>query len=266
MPKFCRQPDDALQRACFLDRFDAAARRRLRGVEYLFPYAVPEGAARRRARGNGLTQVLHNLPAGDWEAGERGIACLPDRVGRVPGRRRHGDRLRARARLPAGQLPRRHRAARRRCGARAADPRRQPALRGRRARGGRHPPADRADQHVRHPGLLPDRVGQGARDHRTRSARTTCSSSTTSTTAAHGGRACSRRSARIKDRIAHIQLADNPGRNEPGTGEINYPVPVRGARRGGLRGWIGCEYKPKAATSAGLGWFAPYRAARASAA
>ena len=68
-----------------------------------------------------------------------------------------------------------------------------------------------------------------------------------------------------KDRIAHIQIADNPGRNEPGTGEINYPVLFEALDREGYAGWTGCEYKPKAETSAGLGWFEPYRTVRASA-
>ena len=57
-------------------------------------------------------------------------------------------------------------------------------------------------------------------------------------------------------RIAHIQVADNPGRNEPGTGEINYPFLFRHLDRIGYDGWIGCEYKPAADTRAGLDWIA----------
>jgi hydroxypyruvate isomerase len=63
---------------------------------------------------------------------------------------------------------------------------------------------------------------------------------------------------RLKDRIAHVQIADNPGRNEPGTGEINYPFLFETLDREGYVGWIGCEYKPKSTTSAGLGWAAEY--------
>jgi len=59
-------------------------------------------------------------------------------------------------------------------------------------------------------------------------------------------------------RIGHIQLADNPGRNEPGTGEINYTYLFRLLDEIGYKGWIGCEYKPAAGTVAGLGWMAPY--------
>src|SRR5271165_1645669 len=66
--------------APFLDRFAAAAEAGFRGVEYLFPYAFQKDNIAERLRKNGLTQVLFNLPAGNWEAGERGIACHPDRV------------------------------------------------------------------------------------------------------------------------------------------------------------------------------------------
>ena len=55
-------------------------------------------------------------------------------------------------------------------------------------------------------------------------------------------------------RIAHIQIADNPGRNEPGTGEINYPNLFKAIDAAGYTGWIGCEYKPAAKTEDGLGW------------
>jgi hydroxypyruvate isomerase len=61
-------------------------------------------------------------------------------------------------------------------------------------------------------------------------------------------------------KIRHIQLADNPGRNEPGTGEINYDFLFGHLDRIGYGGWIGCEYKPRTNTNDGLGWFVPYRA------
>jgi hydroxypyruvate isomerase len=57
-------------------------------------------------------------------------------------------------------------------------------------------------------------------------------------------------------RIAHVQIADNPGRNEPGTGEINYDFLFRRLDELGYDGWIGCEYKPRRATLEGLGWLA----------
>ena len=58
--------------------------------------------------------------------------------------------------------------------------------------------------------------------------------------------------------IPHMQLADDPGRNEPGTGEINYPFLFQHIDRIGYQGWIGCEYKPRTTTDAGLGWIKPY--------
>ena len=115
------------------------ARRAMRAseaVEYLFPYAYPTAAARRAPRsGNGLTQVLHNLPAGDWD-GRRARHRVPARTASASsGRRRHGDRVRERARRAAGQLPGRHRAGGRRCRSRLratfVD---EPALRRREAR------------------------------------------------------------------------------------------------------------------------------------
>lgn len=59
-------------------------------------------------------------------------------------------------------------------------------------------------------------------------------------------------------RIGHMQVADNPGRHEPGTGEINYPFLFEHIDRLGYDGWIGCEYKPQTSTAEGLRWLAPY--------
>lgn len=59
--------------------------------------------------------------------------------------------------------------------------------------------------------------------------------------------------------IAHVQLADNPGRHEPGTGEINYPFVLKHLDELGYQGWVGCEYKPKTTTTEGLDWLNLYR-------
>jgi len=64
---------------------------------------------------------------------------------------------------------------------------------------------------------------------------------------------------RLKGKIAHVQIADNPGRHEPGTGEINYPFVFATLDAEGYAGWVGCEYKPKGRTVDGLGWFQPWR-------
>jgi len=59
--------------------------------------------------------------------------------------------------------------------------------------------------------------------------------------------------------ISHIQIADNPGRHEPGTGEINFTNLLKSIESAGYAGWIGCEYRPVAGTQEGLRWFGPYR-------
>ena len=62
--------------------------------------------------------------------------------------------------------------------------------------------------------------------------------------------------SRHLERIGHIQIADNPGRHEPGTGEINFPFLFAHLDAIGYRGWVGCEYLPAAGTVEGLGWLA----------
>ena len=79
MPRFAANLTMMFTELPFLDRFSAAADQGFHWVEYLFPYEfAPEDLARALKR-NGLTQALFNLPPGDWEAGERGLACLPGR-------------------------------------------------------------------------------------------------------------------------------------------------------------------------------------------
>ena len=80
MPKFAANLTMLFNEVGFLDRFAAARRAGFTGVEYLFPYDHDAAEIRGRLDEHGLTQVLHNLPAGNWAAGERGIACHPDRV------------------------------------------------------------------------------------------------------------------------------------------------------------------------------------------
>jgi len=80
MPRFAANLTMLFTELPFLDRFDAAARAGFQAVEFLFPYAFEANDIKARLDANGLQLVLHNLPAGDWDAGERGIACHPDRV------------------------------------------------------------------------------------------------------------------------------------------------------------------------------------------
>ena len=81
MPRFAANLTMLFTERPFLERFEAAARGGFRAVEYLFPYDWPADQLAEALARHGLSQVLHNLPAGDWGAGERGIACHPGRVG-----------------------------------------------------------------------------------------------------------------------------------------------------------------------------------------
>jgi hydroxypyruvate isomerase len=80
MPKFAANLTMLFAELPFIDRFAAAKAAGFSGVEYLFPYDFEKADLREQLQLHGLTQVLHNLPAGNWAAGERGIAILPDRV------------------------------------------------------------------------------------------------------------------------------------------------------------------------------------------
>ena len=81
MPNFAANLTMMFNEVDFVDRFAAAANFGFKGVEYLFPYDYEPAQLTEKLEQHGLAQVLHNLPAGDWAAGERGIACHPDRVG-----------------------------------------------------------------------------------------------------------------------------------------------------------------------------------------
>lgn len=79
MPKFCANLTMLYGEHQFLDRFGAAARDGFTAVEYMFPYQFPKEQLVGALKAHRLTQVLHNLPAGDWDGGDRGIAVQPDR-------------------------------------------------------------------------------------------------------------------------------------------------------------------------------------------
>ena len=80
MPRFAANLTMLFTEVPFLERFECAAQAGFKAVEFLFPYAWPALEIRQHLDAHGLTLVLHNLPAGNWEAGERGIACHPDRI------------------------------------------------------------------------------------------------------------------------------------------------------------------------------------------
>jgi hydroxypyruvate isomerase len=262
MPRFCANLTMIYGEHDFLDRFAAAAEDGFKGVEYLFPYDFEKEQLKERLDRHGLVQVLHNLPAGDWAGGERGIGAVPGREGEF----QDGvDRAVAYAtalgckqvNCLAGVPPE------------GADPERVRRtlvenLRFAAAeleRGGIRlllEPVNNFDI----PGFYVSRVGQAAELlEEVGSTNLFLQYDFYHQQRTEGELAANFR--RHKDRIAHVQLADNPGRNEPGTGEINYPFLFDLLDREGYAGWIGCEYKPKARTSEGLGWFEPYRGGHA---
>lgn len=257
MPKFAANLTMLYNEVDFLDRFAAAAKNGFKGVEYLFPYAYPKEQLAEKLQQNGLTQVLHNLPAGDWAKGERGIACHPDRVNEfkdgVGKAIEYATALNCKqVNCLAGIAPQ---------GVDEAKVRETFVSNLKYAAGELEKAGIKllieAINTFDIPGFYLSTTKQtlgilddvGSKNlyyqydiyHMQRME----------------GELAKTMEANLA-RIAHLQLADNPGRNEPGTGEINYGFLFDYIDRIGYQGWIGCEYKPKTETVAGLGWAKQY--------
>ena len=253
MPRFAANLTMLFTEVPFLDRFERAAQSGFEAVEFLFPYAFDVAEIRRRLVDNGLTLVLHNLPAGDWDAGERGIACHPDRidefrdgVGRALG---YAQALAVKQlNCLAGKAP-------------AGVP--DELLRSTFTDNLRYAAKVLKGADVRLliepintfdiPGFYLSRTAQAAGIL----ADVGADNVFIQYDIYHAQRMEGELAATVQKYlplIGHIQLADNPGRNEPGTGEINYAFLFAHLDRIGYDGWIGCEYKPATTTEAGLGW------------
>lgn len=253
MPKFAANLTMLFNELPFLDRFEAAAKADFKAVEFLFPYAWPAQEIKQRLDAHGLTLVLHNLPAGNWEAGERGIACHPDRVEEF--RAGVATAISYAKALGVGQLN---------ClaGKAPADVS-QTVLRETLLANLRFAAAELKQAGLR---LLiePINTFDIPGFYLTGTAQAVALLDEVGADNAfvqydiyHAQRMEGELAATMQKqlgRIGHIQLADNPGRNEPGTGEINYPFLFAHLDRIGYAGWIGCEYKPATTTQAGLGW------------
>lgn len=257
MPKLAANLTMLWNELDFLDRFAAAAKAGFLAVEYLFPYAYEKQQLVDRLGEHQLSQVLHNLPAGDWAKGERGIACRPERRGEF----RDGVGLAidyARA-LGCSQLN---------CLVGIAPPDVDPdALYDTLVDNLKLAAAELSKYDIK---LLVEPIN--TRD-------------------IPGFYLCHTKQAldlfgdvgspnlylqydiyhmqimegdlgpTIKanlPRIRHVQIADNPGRNEPGSGEINHAFLFQLLDREGYQGYVGAEYKPKGTTDEGLGWAKPY--------
>jgi hydroxypyruvate isomerase len=255
MPRFAANLTMLFGEMPFLDRFAAAKAAGFFGVEYLFPYDYDKADLREQLDEHGLVQVLHNLPSGNWAGGERGVAILPDRVDEFRDGVAHAIGY-AKA-LDCRQLN---------ClvgiAPRDADPFEMNEVLVENLRFA----ADAlARERIR---LLVEPINTldipGFHLNKTEQAVQLIADVRSSNLfiqydiyhmqVMEGDIA--RSLQKHLPRIAHVQLADNPGRNEPGTGEINYPFLFRHLDTLGYRGWVGCEYKPKTTTVDGLGWHA----------
>ncbi|MCH4562071.1 MULTISPECIES: hydroxypyruvate isomerase [Halomonas] len=253
MPKFAANLSMLFTEEDFLDRFEAAADAGFTGVEYLFPYDYSPAELKSRLDAHGLTQVLHNLPAGDWAAGERGIACHPDRVEEfragVDKAIEYATALGCeQVNCLAGIQPE----------GVSDEQARETLIDNLRFAADRleaagilllAEPINTRDI----PGFFLNRTEQAlAIFDEVGSRNLKLQYDIYHMQIMEGDLAPT--IERHLDRIAHVQLADNPGRHEPGTGEIHYPFLFAHLDRLGYRGWIGCEYKPKTTTREGLGW------------
>lgn len=253
MPKFAANLTMLFNEVPFLDRFERAAKAGFGAVEFLFPYAFAVDEIKSRLDANGLRLVLHNLPAGDWDGGERGIACHPDRVDEFRKGVAQGIEYGTSLGVPhlnclAGKAP---------AGVDAA------VLRSTFVANLRHAAGELKKaklklliepiNHFDIPGFYLNYTDQALSILDEVGSDNAYVQYDIYHAQRMEGELANRLSQHLA-RIGHIQLADNPGRNEPGSGEINYAFLFRHLDRIGYKGFIGCEYKPAAGTEAGLGW------------
>ena len=264
MPRFAANLSTLFGEVEFLERFAAAAAAGFEAVEFLFPYAHEASRLAELLQAHQLQQVLFNLPPGDWAAGDRGLACHPDRAGEFQ------DGVgRAIAYASALGCPRLH------------------CMAGLRPRGAAE--AVVRDTYLRNLALAARECARHGLTLLVEPINTRDMPGYYLTTTRQALEVIDEVGApnlrlqfdayhvqimegdlatRLQDHLAsigHVQIADNPGRHEPGTGEINYPFLFGHLDRLGYQGWVGCEYRPLAATVAGLGWIRPWVAARPAA-
>jgi hydroxypyruvate isomerase len=253
----------------FLDRFEAAAKDGFKAVEYLFPYAYESRELAARLQAHGLQQVLFNAPPGDWDQGERGLACLPGREAEF-----RAGITQALAYAAALGCPRVHVMA----GLLPTGMERE-AVRPTYVSNLRWAAAEAAKQGVDVliepintrdiPRFFLNRqdhahelvVEIGAPNLKVQFDLYHCQ-------IVEGDVAMKIRQYLPTGRVGHFQIAGVPERHEPDMGEMNYPylfkVIDEVAQQCGWTGWVGCEYRPSrgaqaGGTSAGLGWLQAWR-------
>lgn len=254
MPKLAANVSMLFPQLDFLDRFAAAAAAGFRYVEYQFPYEHDAAEIARRARDARVEVVLHNLPLGDNSHGERGIACLPGREREFRENVERGIEYAVAAGCPrlnciSGIAP--------------ADAEHLAVLVGNLRHAARKLAAAGLQLMIEPistrqvPGFfltgsrqavdVLNAVGEG---------NAFLQYDLFHMQIMEGDLACT--IERLLPRIGHLQVADVPARNEPGTGEINFDFLLRHIDSLGYSGWIGCEYNPRGDTGEGLKWARAY--------
>ena len=253
MPQFAANLTMLFNESPFMERFEKAAKSGFQAVEFLFPYSYSAHEIRQQLDQNTLQLVLHNLPAGDWDAGERGIACHPNRIEEF---RTGVSRAIEYAHILgvkqlnclAGIIP----------SGVSSDLLRKTFIANL-----QFAAAELKKANIK---LLIEPINTfdipGFYLSKTQQALDILNEVASDNLFIQydiyhaqrmEGELCKTLEANLS-KIAHIQLADNPGRHEPGTGEINYGHLFKFIDSIGYRGWIGCEYRPASSTEAGLGW------------
>lgn len=253
MPLFAANLTMLFTERPFLERFEAASQAGFKAVEFLFPYAWPAADIKALLDKHRLELVLHNLPAGDWEAGERGIACHPGRVQEFrDGVTRAIDYATqlgvTRLNCLIGKVPE------------DASPQQVDQTVIENLRFAAHALQQHGICLLIEPINTFDIPGfylHGTAQALSLIEKVGSNNLFLQYDIYHMQRMEGEIAATLLkqlSRIGHVQLADNPGRNEPGTGELNYRFLFSHLDAIGYSGWIGCEYKPAARTEEGLGW------------
>jgi hydroxypyruvate isomerase len=253
MPKFAANLSLMFGELSFLDRFAAARANGFNAVEFLFPYGFEAEQIVPRLARYQLQLVLHNFPAGDWAAGDRGMACDPRRVGEfqdsVALALDYAEELGVKQlHCLAGKVP--------------------PNVPHERARNTYIKNLQFAAAQLKEHGLrlliepintydIPGYFLTGTRQAVDIIAESGADNLFLQYDIYHMQRMEGELANTIRKHlplIGHMQLADNPGRHEPGTGEINYRYLFALLDEIGYDGWVGCEYIPRTDTVAGLAW------------
>lgn len=259
MPRFAANLSMMFTEVPFLDRFDAAADAGFTAVEFLFPYQHPADAIAEQLKRNGLTQALFNLPPGNWDAGEKGFAALPERFDdlkrslhtALPYAKETGVQ---RLHLMAGIANR-------------GEPRAVAAYRKSVAHAAEFFAPHGVDVVIEPinlrnvPGyFLNDFVFARDLINELKIPNLKLQFDIYHCQIIHGD--VTMRLREMMPIIGHIQIASIPSRNEPDGEELNYPFVFAELDRLGYRGFVGCEYNPRGQTTDGLGWFKPYAGAK----